>query len=127
MGTAQGVVAAIALVANGFSGIAALFRLPAILPGMAKAAVPQSWLIFPIGTAKTAGALGLMAGPVWPPVGWAAAAGLVLFFALGFGLYATLLAGIGSLGTRYRETQQISGGVSILAIFPLLLITVMLE
>lgn len=80
MGTAQGVVAAIALVANGFSGIAALFRLPAILPGMAKAAVPQSWLIFPIGTAKTAGALGLMAGPVWPPVGWAAAAGLVLFF-----------------------------------------------
>ncbi|MEX3655818.1 DoxX family protein [Mycolicibacterium fortuitum] len=80
MGTAQGVVAAIALVANGFSGIAALFRLPAILPGMAKAAVPQSWLIFPIGTAKTAGALGLMAGPVWPPVGWAAAAGLVFFF-----------------------------------------------
>lgn len=80
MGTAQGVVAAIALVANGFSSIAALFRLPAILPGMAKAAVPQSWLIFPIGTAKTAGALGLMAGPVWPPVGWAAAAGLVLFF-----------------------------------------------
>lgn len=80
MGTAQGVVTAIAVVANGFSGIAALFRLPAILPGMAKAGVPQSWLIFPIGTAKTAGALGLMAGPVWPPVGWAAAAGLVLFF-----------------------------------------------
>lgn len=33
-----------------------------------------------MGTAKTAGALGLLAGLVWPPVGWAAAAGLVFFF-----------------------------------------------
>ncbi len=54
-------------------------------------------------------------------------AGLLLFFGLGFGLYATLMAGIGALGTSYRETQQISGGVSILAILPLLLITVILE
>ena len=60
-------------------------------------------------------------------VSGATLAGLLLFFALGFGLYATLMAGIGALGTSYRETQQISGGVSILAIFPLLLITVILE
>lgn len=53
--------------------------------------------------------------------------GVVLYFALGFGLYATLMAGIGSLGTSYRETQQISGGVSMLAIAPLLLMTVILE
>jgi len=53
--------------------------------------------------------------------------GVVLYFALGFGLYATLMAGIGSLGTSYRETQQISGSVSMLAIAPLLLMTVILE
>lgn len=80
MGTAHVVVTAIAIAANGFSGIAALFRMRAILPGMAKAGVPQSWLVFPIGTAKTAGALGLLAGLSWPPIGIAAAVGLVLFF-----------------------------------------------
>ncbi|WKG05571.1 DoxX family protein [Mycolicibacterium sp. HK-90] len=80
MGTAQVLVTSIAIAANGFSGIAALLRFKAILPGMAKAGVPQSWLIFPIGTAKTAGASGLLAGLVWPPIGIAAAAGLVLFF-----------------------------------------------
>ncbi len=52
---------------------------------------------------------------------------VVLFFALGFGLYATLMAGLGSLGTSYRETQQISGMVSFLAFFPYLLITVLVE
>jgi ABC-2 type transport system permease protein len=53
--------------------------------------------------------------------------GVVLFFGLGFGFYATLMAGIGSLGTSYRETQQISGSVSMLAIVPLLLMTAILE
>ncbi len=54
-------------------------------------------------------------------------AGVVLFFALGFGLYATLMAGLGALGTSYRETQQISGVISLMAFFPLVLITVMIE
>ncbi|MGV0814010.1 DoxX family protein [Mycolicibacterium boenickei] len=80
MGTAHLIVTSIAIAANGFSGIAALLRFKAILPGMAKAGVPQSWLIFPIGTAKTAGALGLLAGMAWPPIGIAAATSLVLFF-----------------------------------------------
>jgi ABC-2 type transport system permease protein len=52
---------------------------------------------------------------------------VAVYFALGFGLYATLMAGIGSLGTSYRETQQISGSVSMLAIAPLLLMTVLIE
>jgi hypothetical protein len=47
---------------------------------MAKADVPESWLTFPIGTLKTAGALGLAAGSAFRPIGLAAAIGLVLFF-----------------------------------------------
>jgi hypothetical protein len=78
--TAQ-IVTGLAVAANGFSGVAALLRFQPILPGMAKAGVPASWLRFPIGTLKTAGALGLLVGLVALPwVGLAAAIGLVLFF-----------------------------------------------
>ena len=80
MTTAYLTVTSIAIAANGFSGIAALLRFKPILPGMAKAGVPTSWLVFPIGTLKTAGALGLAAGLILRPVGIAAAIGLVLFF-----------------------------------------------
>ncbi len=74
-------VASAAIAANGFSGIAALLHFKPILPGMAKAGVPESWLTFPIGTAKTAGALGLAAGMLGlRPIGVAAAVGLILFF-----------------------------------------------
>jgi DoxX-like family len=73
-------VTLIAIALNGFSGIAALVHFKPILPGMAKAGVPLSWLTFPIGTAKTAGALGLAAGLAFRPLGVAAAIGLVLFF-----------------------------------------------
>src|SRR3954454_8285414 len=67
--------------ANGFSGIAALLHWKPILPGMEKAGIPVSWLTFPIGTLKTAGAVGLVLGLVGVPyVGAAAAAGLILFF-----------------------------------------------
>jgi hypothetical protein len=69
-----------AIAANGFSGVAALLHFRPILPGMARAGVPVAWLTFPIGTLKTAGALGLAAGLAWHPVGVAAAIGLVLFF-----------------------------------------------
>lgn len=68
--------------ANAFSGVAAMARFKPILPGMAKAGVPQSWLVFPIGVLKTAGALGLLLGLLGVPlVGPAAAVGLILFFA----------------------------------------------
>ena len=69
-----------AIAANGFSGIAALLHFQPIMPGMAKAGVPVSWLTFPIGTLKTLGALGLAAGLALHPLGIAAAIGLVLFF-----------------------------------------------
>ena len=80
MTTAYVTVTLIAIAANGFSGIAALLHFQPILPGMAKAGVPVSWLTFPIGTLKTAGALGLAAGLVLRPLAIAAAIGLVLFF-----------------------------------------------
>jgi hypothetical protein len=81
MTTAYVLVTLLAIAANTFSGIAALVHFRPILPGMARAGVPASWLTFPIGTLKTAGAVGLLLGLVGIPlIGTAAAIGLVLFF-----------------------------------------------
>jgi ABC-2 type transport system permease protein len=52
---------------------------------------------------------------------------VVVFFGLGFGLYATLMAGLGALGTSYRESQQMSGAVSMFAVIPMMLITAILN
>jgi hypothetical protein len=90
--TAYVVVTLLAIAANAFSGVAALVHFKSILPGMAKAGVPESWLTFPIGTLKTAGALGLLLGLIGVPlIGTAAAIGLVLFFVCA--TYTHLLAG----------------------------------
>jgi hypothetical protein len=79
--TAYVVVTIVAIAFNAFSGIAAMLHWKQILPGMVKAGVPESWLTFPIGTLKTAGAIGLLLGLVGVPyVGAAAAIGLILFF-----------------------------------------------
>ena len=92
MGTAVLVVTLVAVAANAFSGIAALAHFRPILPGMARAGVPESWLTFPIGTLKTAGAAGLLLGLLGLPlVGTAAAIGLVLFFVCA--VYTHLRAG----------------------------------
>ena len=81
MFTAFLVVTLLAVAANAFSGVAALAHFKPILPGMARAGVPESWLTFPIGTLKTAGALGLLLGLASVPlIGAAAAIGLILFF-----------------------------------------------
>jgi hypothetical protein len=81
MFTAYFVVTLVAVAANGFSGVAALLHFRPILPGMVRAGVPESWLTFPIGTLKTAGAAGLLLGLLGVPwIGAAAAAGLILFF-----------------------------------------------
>ncbi|WP_052852932.1 DoxX family protein [Streptomyces avicenniae] len=87
MSTAHLVVTLLAIAANAFSGVGAILRLPAILPGMARVGIPESWLVFPIGTLKLAGAAGLLLGLLGVPhIGHAAALGLVLYFlaALGF-------------------------------------------
>lgn len=81
MHTTYVIVTIVAIVLNGFSGVAALFHFKPILPGMAAAGVPVSWLRFPIGTLKTLGAIGLLIGLLrCTPVTVAAAAGLVIFF-----------------------------------------------
>ena len=81
MFTAYVVVTLIAIAANAFSGIAAMLHWKPILPGMVRAGVPESWLTFPIGAAKTAGAVGLLLGLLGVPlIGAAASIGLVLFF-----------------------------------------------
>jgi hypothetical protein len=80
MTTAYLTVTLAAIAANGFSGIAALLHFQPMMPGMAKAGVPVSWLTFPIGTLKTLGALGLTAGLMFRPLGVSAAIGLVLCF-----------------------------------------------
>jgi hypothetical protein len=75
------IVTIVAVAANAFSGVAAILHFKPILPGMARAGVPESWLTFPIGTLKTAGAAGLLLGLIGVPViGTAAAIGLILFF-----------------------------------------------
>ena len=89
--TAYVVVTLLAIAADAFSGVAALLHFKAIIPGMLKAGVPESWLTFPIGTLKTAGALGLLLGLIGVPlIGTAAAIGLVLFFVCA--IYTHLLA-----------------------------------
>ncbi|MGH3655124.1 MAG: DoxX family protein [Micromonosporaceae bacterium] len=81
MQTAYLVITAVAVAANGSSGIASLCHLKQIIPLMRRTNVPESWITFPIGTLKTAGAAGLLAGLLGVPlVGTAAAIGLVLFF-----------------------------------------------
>ena len=87
------VVVAVTVGLNAFSGIAALLHWQPILPGMVKAGVPESWLTFPIGTLKTAGAVGLLAGLLVQRPGFiiAAAVGLVLFFVCA--LYTHVRAG----------------------------------
>jgi hypothetical protein len=92
MFTAYFVVTLVAIAVNGFSGIAAMLHFKPILPGMARAGVPESWLTFPIGTLKTAGALGLLLGLVGVPwIGAAAAIGLIGFFVCA--LYTHMRAG----------------------------------
>lgn len=50
-----------------------------LIVGMEKIGVPRSWLPW-LGAAKAAAGFGLLAGFWLPPLGTAAAAGLVLFF-----------------------------------------------
>ena len=79
MFTAYVVVTGLTATANTFAAAADFIRPQWLLANMAKARVPQSWL-FRLGALKAAGALGLLAGIGVPPLGVAAAVGLVLFF-----------------------------------------------
>ena len=85
MSTAHLIVALVTVVANAFSGYAAVTRLPVIMkslgPALRTAGIPESWLVFPIGTLKLAGAAGIAIGLLGVPViGVAAATGIVAYF-----------------------------------------------
>jgi hypothetical protein len=85
MSTAYVATALVTIAANTFSGFAAMTRLKPIMrtlgPALDRAGVPESWLVFPIGALKAAGALGLALGLLGVPlIGTAAAAGLILYF-----------------------------------------------
>ena len=91
MHTASLLTAIVAIIIDGLSGIAALAHFAPIMPGMAAAGVPVSWLRFPIGTLKLLGAIGLLCGLWVPAIGVAAGCGLVIFFICA--LYTHVLAG----------------------------------
>lgn len=81
MNTAYLVITVLAIAANTFSGVAAMLRIAPVRAAMAKVGVPESWLVFPIGVLKVAGAAGLLLGLLGVPlIGAAAAIGLILYF-----------------------------------------------
>lgn len=79
MFTAYIVVTLMAIVALTFSAAADFVRYHQVLTNMAKAGVPESWLTN-LALLKAAGAVGLLVGFVVPPIGVAAAVGVILFF-----------------------------------------------
>ncbi|MEV5712496.1 DoxX family protein [Amycolatopsis mediterranei] len=79
MTTAHLIVTVAAAVWVGFSAVSMFARAKWVVEPITEYGVPQSWWN-PLATAKAAGAAGLLAGLFWPPIGVAAAIGLVLYF-----------------------------------------------
>src|SRR5256886_12588179 len=73
------IVTLLTAAANMFSATCDFVRYKQVSIAMAKAGVPESWMTT-LGILKAAGALGLLAGIGVPPIGTAAAVGLILFF-----------------------------------------------
>lgn len=73
------IVTMLAAAANIFSAMCDFVRYKQVSIVMARAGVPESWMTT-LGVLKAAGALGLLAGMAVPPIGTAAAGGLILFF-----------------------------------------------
>ena len=79
MFTAYLVVGMLTAAANGAFATLDFLRHEFVLQNMARVRVKRSWL-YPLGTLKLAGAVGLLVGIAVPALGVAAAIGLVLFF-----------------------------------------------
>ena len=73
------IVTILAAAANIFSATCDFVRYEKVSIAMAKAGVPESWMMT-LGVLKAAGALGLLVGIGVPVIGIAAAVGLILFF-----------------------------------------------
>ena len=79
MSSAYVVVGILTAAANGTAATVDLLRPAWLIENMTRVGVPRRALI-PLATLKIAGALGLLIGIGVPPLGVAAATGLVLFF-----------------------------------------------
>ncbi|WP_278261562.1 DoxX family protein [Nocardia sp. AG03] len=79
MHTAYVIVTVAAALWVGFSAVSLLRRAPFVVEPLVDYGVPETWWT-PLGIAKAAGALGLLLGLAYPPLGIAAAIGLILYF-----------------------------------------------
>ncbi|MFD6393725.1 DoxX family protein [Nocardia sp. NPDC060259] len=80
MNTAYVIVTVIAALWVGFSAFSLLRRAAFVVDPLVEYGVPQTWWT-PLGLAKAAGSIGLIAGLWIPAIGVAAAIGLILYFA----------------------------------------------
>jgi hypothetical protein len=80
MSTPHVIVTIVAAVFVGFSAVSVFLRATWVVRPMADYGVPSSWLPW-LGTAKAAGAVGLLVGLWLPVLGVLAGIGLVLYFA----------------------------------------------
>ncbi len=79
MSTAHTVVTVAAALWVGFSALSIFIKAKWVVEPLTEYGVPRSWWPW-LGTAKAAGALGLLVGLFAPFVGLAAAIGLILYF-----------------------------------------------
>jgi hypothetical protein len=79
MSTTLVVVTLLAAAMVGFSAVSVFRHASWVVGPLAEYGVPRSWWPW-LGTAKLAGAVGLLAGLVLPAVGLIAGSGLVLYF-----------------------------------------------
>ncbi|REK91182.1 DoxX family protein [Streptomyces inhibens] len=80
MSTTYVVVTVLAAAMAGFSAASLFFRAKWVVQPLADYDIPRSWWPW-LGTAKAAGAAGLLVGLILPVVGVMAGIGLVLYFA----------------------------------------------
>ncbi|RKN37005.1 DoxX family protein [Streptomyces hoynatensis] len=79
MSTAYVVVTLLGAAMAGFSAVSVFLGAAWVVGALEEYRVPRSWCPW-LGTAKAAGAVGLLAGLVVPVVGLLAAIGLILYF-----------------------------------------------
>ena len=79
MSTAYLIVTLFAAAFVGFTAVSVFTRAKWVVEPITEYGVPESWWLW-LGTAKAAGAAGLVAGLFVPAIGVAAAIGLVLYF-----------------------------------------------
>lgn len=72
-------VTLVAAASNTFFAVNDFRRAEWVLANMSNVGLPD-WSLFPLGALKALGAAGLLVGLALPPLGIAAAAGLVVFF-----------------------------------------------